>query len=66
MSKKQPHSESGRHRGERREHDAAARRYEENVYSEQQPKAVRWVLYLLVAVVVITLTVMFIGGFIRW
>lgn len=67
MSDKQHHSEAGRTRGERRKHDAAVKHHEENVYSEpSQPKWVLYTLYVVIGVVVVSLTLLFVGGFIKW
>ena len=66
MSKKQ-HGESGRHRGERRKHDAAVRHHDQDVYAEPaQPNWVRYALYALIGVVAVSFTLLFVGGFIKW
>jgi len=66
LSKKQHHAESGRHRGQRRRHDAAARRHESDVYDERQPPWIRYSIYALAVILIGSLTVLFVGGFIRW
>ncbi len=66
---KQKHSESGRHRNERREHDREAREYEENVYTGPAPhisKGARYAGLAVVVIVIIGITVLFMGGVIRW
>jgi hypothetical protein len=51
---------------DRSKHDAAARHHAEEVYEEEQPRWVRYALIGLAAVVVVSLTLLFVGGFIRW
>ena len=65
MSKKQ-HSESGRHRGERRKHDADKRHHEQDVYNEPEPNLIRYAIYALIGIVVVSFTLLFVGGFIKW
>ena len=61
------HSESGRHRGQRRKHDRQTREYEERVYTGWHlSKDVRVGVGAIVAVVIIGLTGMFMLGMIRW
>jgi hypothetical protein len=67
VSNKQHHSESGRTRNERRKHDAAVKHHEEEVYtSSSQPKWVLYVLYGVIAVVIASLTLLFVSGWIKW
>jgi hypothetical protein len=65
MSKKQ-HSESGRHRGERRKHDADKRHHEQDVYNEPEPNWIRYAIYALIGIVAVSFTLLFVGGFIKW
>jgi hypothetical protein len=67
VSKKQHHhKDAGQHNAERRKHDAAARHQAEEVYREEQPKWMRYALIALAGIVVVSLTVLFVGGFIKW
>jgi hypothetical protein len=64
---KEKHSESGRHRNERREHDREARVHDEEVYNEpHESKGVRYFGLAMIVIVIVTLTALFMGGFIRW
>jgi hypothetical protein len=59
--------ESGRNRNERQEHDRKSRSYEETTGNPYHlSKGVRTVVGILVVLVVIALTGLFVGGFIRW
>lgn len=51
---------------DRSHHDAAVKHHTEDVYTESQPAWVRYILIGLVVVVVVTLTVLFAGGLIKW
>jgi hypothetical protein len=51
---------------DRSKHDAAVKHHNEEVYSSAQPKWVRYVLIGVVAVVVVSLTLLFVGGLIKW
>jgi hypothetical protein len=60
-------SESGRHRGERREHDAKTKAYEERVYTGWHLSRDRRIIgAIVVAVVIVALTILFMAGFIHW
>jgi hypothetical protein len=64
---KENHSESGRHRGERREHDREERAYEEQtVTAWHQSPTVRVVGIVLVVLVSVAMTALFVGGLIKW
>lgn len=65
MSKKQHHNKTHSHK-ERREHDAAVRRHEADVYSNTESNLVRYSLYVVAAIIVVSLTLLFVGGFINW
>lgn len=71
MSKKHKqqkhHTESSPSHSARREHDRKTRAHNEDVYaSGGVSKNVRYGLIAVAAIMVVTLTVLFIGGFIRW
>jgi hypothetical protein len=51
---------------DRSHHDAAARHHVEEVYETEQPRWVRYTLIGLASIIVVTLTLLFVGGFIRW
>ena len=65
MSKKHQHSESGRTRNQRREHDRKARAHESDVYAGESSMK-NLVLVGGAIVVVGAITVLFIAGVIRW
>jgi len=61
------HSESGRSRNERRQHDAAAR------HEASRTEPYRWftkrnsaIVTAIVVILIVSLTFMFVAGFIRW
>lgn len=67
VSTKQHHSESGRTRNQRRKHDEAVKHHEEQVYTaDSRPKWVLWVLYAVIAIVLASLTLLFMAGWIKW
>jgi hypothetical protein len=67
MAKKHRHSESGRRRNERREHDQHARTAEANLEAPWHANpAIRYGFIVLTAVVIFTISVLFIAGVIRW
>ncbi len=73
MSKKQKHhTESSKSHNARREHDRKARAHNDNVYASSggvgggRSKAVRWVLLGIAVVIVASLTLMFMAGWIEW
>jgi hypothetical protein len=51
---------------DRSKHDAAVKHHNEDVYAGGQPPWVRYMLIAVAVVAVVSLTVLFIGGFIRW
>lgn len=67
MAKKHRHSESGRTRSQRREHDQQARAHEADLGRPWHASpAVRYAFIVLAFVVVLTLTLLFVGGIIKW
>ena len=67
MAKKHRHSESGRRRNERRVHDQQARAAEAHMEAPWHANpAIRYGFIVLTAVVIFTITVLFIAGVIRW
>ena len=67
MAKKHRHSESGRTRSQRREHDRQARAHEADLGRPWHASpAIRYAFIVLAFVVVLTLTLLFIGGAIKW
>ena len=66
MSKKHRHSESGRTRNQRREHDRKARAHESDVYAGGESSSKNLVLVGGAIVVVGAITVLFVAGVIRW
>jgi hypothetical protein len=65
MSHKHKHSEAGRTRNERREHDRKVRTHDADVYAGPS-KTARYALAGAAIIVVATLTILFMAGFIRW
>jgi hypothetical protein len=60
-------TESSPSHSPRKQHDARARTHNEDVYAGGGvSKNVRYALIAVAAIMVVTLTVMFIGGFINW
>ena len=51
---------------DRSAHDAAARHHAEEVYETEQPTWVRYALIGIASFIVVSLTLFFVGGFIRW
>lgn len=67
MAKKHRHSESGRTRSQRREHDQQVRAHEADLGRPWHASpAVRYAFIVLAFVVVLTLTLLFVGGVIKW
>ncbi len=67
MSNKKRHSESGRKRSERRKHDQRERAYEEHTeMAWHENKTTRYIMVALVVIAIVSLSVLFIGGFIKW
>jgi hypothetical protein len=67
MAKKQRHSVSGRTRSQRREHDRQARAQEASLGRPWHASpAIRYAFIVLAFVVVLTLTLLFVGGVIKW
>ena len=67
MAKKHQHSESGRHRNERREHDRQARAHEADMGRPWHASpAVRYGFIVIAAVVILSITLLFMSGLIRW
>ena len=77
MSAKQKHhkkhkqvkhqTESSTSHNPRAEHDRKARTRNDDVYANEGPsRMMKYAISAVIAVVVITLTVLFIGGFINW
>jgi hypothetical protein len=51
---------------DRTRHDAAARHHTDEVYTTGQPGWVRYMLIGVATVIVVSLTLLFVAGFIRW
>ena len=67
MAKKHRHSESGRRRNERRAHDKAVRAHEADMGRPWHASpAIRIGFVVMAAVVVISITLVFMSGLIRW
>jgi hypothetical protein len=67
MAKKQRHSESGRSRTQRREHDRQVRAQEAELGRPWHASpAVRYGFIVLAVVVVLSITLLFVGGAIKW
>ena len=67
MAKKHRHSESGRRRNERRAHDQHVRATEAQLDAPWHANpAIRYAFIVLTAVVIFTITVLFIAGVIHW
>jgi hypothetical protein len=67
MAKKHRHSESGRRRNERRAHDQHVRTAEAQLDAPWHANpTVRYGFLALTAVVIFTISVLFIAGVIRW
>jgi hypothetical protein len=67
MAKKHRHSESGRSRNERRAHDRQARAHEAELGRPWHASpAIRYAFIVLAFVVVLTISLLFIGGVIKW
>ena len=62
MSKKQHQTKHH----DRSKHDAAVKQHNEDVYTEAQPPWLRYALIGLAAVVIVSLTLLFVGGLIKW
>jgi hypothetical protein len=61
------HSESGRSRNERKQHDQREKRYEQHTeMAWHQNKALRYGMIVLAAVAILGLTGMFVAGMIKW
>ncbi len=61
------HSESGRNRNERQDHDRKTRSYEESIGNPYHlSKGARTIGAVLVVIVVIAVTGLVVGGFIHW
>lgn len=67
MSNKQKHSESGRSKSQRKQHDQREKQYEQTTGMQwQKNKVVLYGMVALVVVAVIGLTGMFMAGMIKW
>jgi hypothetical protein len=67
MMAKKHRSESGRHRNERRQHDRQVRAHEADLGRPWHASpAVRYGFMVLAVVVVASISLLFIGGVIRW
>ena len=67
MAKKHRHSESGRHRNERRAHDRAVRAQTADMGRPWHASpAIRVAFIVLAFVVVLSITIVFMSGLIRW
>ena len=67
MAKKHRHSESGRSRNERREHDRQVRAQEASLGRPWHASpAIRYAFIVLAFVVVLSITLLFVGGVIKW
>ena len=67
MAKKHRRSESGRHRNERRAHDRAVRAQTADMGRPWHASpAIRVAFIVLAFVVVLSITILFISGLIRW
>jgi hypothetical protein len=61
------HSESGRNKNERQEHDRKSRSYEETTGNPYHlSKGVRTVVGAVAVIVIVAVTALFVGGFIHW
>ncbi len=60
------HTESSPSHEPRREHDRKTREHVDDVYVGGVSKNMRYALIGVAAIMVVTLTVLFIGGFIKW
>lgn len=66
MAKRQ-RGESGRRRSERRKHDARERTYEQETTTPwHQSKTLRYAMFAIVVIAVLSLTLLFVGGVIKW
>ena len=65
---KQKHSESGRRRGERKQHDAAVHRQQTETMGRpwHASNPVRITAMVVMVVVIVGITALFVGGVIRW
>ncbi len=66
---KQQYSESGRHRDERRQHDAAARHAAEQTtepYNWGLSRRAMTVMGAIAVILIVSLTFLFVAGYIRW
>ena len=65
---KQKRSESGRHRGERKSHDAAVHRQQQETIGRpwHASDPVRITAIVVMVVVILGITAMFVGGVIHW
>ena len=67
MAKKQRHSESGRSRSQRRQHDRQVRAQEASLGRPWHASpAIRYAFIVLAFVVVASITLLFVGGVIKW
>jgi hypothetical protein len=67
VSNKQQHSESGRKRNERKQHDQREKRYEEHTeMAWHQNKTMRYGMIALVVVAIAGITLLFMAGLIKW
>ena len=67
MAKKHRHSESGRTRAQRRQHDRQVKAHEADLGRPWHASpAIRYAFIVLAFVVVLSITLLFVGGFIKW
>ena len=68
MAKKHRQSESGRHRNERRAHDRAVRAHTTTDMGRpwHASPAIRVAFIVIAAVVILSITILFMSGLIRW